>query len=49
MRKFVWNGDQEEEKIPFIALDMVCNPKKQGGVRLRKWNLVNKALGAKLM
>ena len=49
MWKFLWNGSKNEEKIPLIAWESLCKPKKIGGVGLRRWRDVNKALGAKLI
>ena len=49
MRNFLWNGAQEEDKISLLACDKLCKPKKYGGVGIKKWQLVNKALGAKLI
>ena len=49
MQKFLWNGTLNEEKIPLIGWDSLCKPKKSGGVSLRRWRDVNKALGVKLI
>ena len=49
MRKFLWNGVQEEDKIPLVAWDQLCKPKKYGGVGIRKLQIVNEVLGAKLI
>ena len=49
MQKFLWNGSQNEEKIPLIAWESLCKLKKIGGVGLRRWRDVNKALGEKLI
>lgn len=49
MRKFLWNGNQEQDKIPLMAWDKVCKPKGGGGVGLHDWKLINEAMGAKLV
>ncbi|XP_059068432.1 uncharacterized protein LOC131858952 [Cryptomeria japonica] len=48
MRKFLWNGNQEQDKILLMAWDKVCKPKGGGGAWLRDWRLINEAMGAKL-
>lgn len=49
MRKFLWNGNQEQDKTPLMAWDKVCKPKGGGGAWLHDWRLINKAMGAKLV
>ncbi|XP_057863868.1 uncharacterized mitochondrial protein AtMg00310-like [Cryptomeria japonica] len=49
MRKFFWNGANEQEKIPLLAWDKICQAKVRGGVGLRDWQKMNYALGAKLV
>lgn len=49
MRKFFWNGSNDQQRIPLVAWDKICNPKDAGGVGLRKWPIMNLALGAKLV
>lgn len=49
MQNVFWNGANEQDKIPLLAWDMICLAKDKGGVGLRDWNLMNEALGAKLV
>ena len=49
MRKFFWNGANEENKIPLLAWEKICRPKEEGGAGLRDWSCMNRALGAKLV
>lgn len=49
MRKFFWNGAIEQDKVPLLACDKICQAKVKGGVGLRNWNIMNEALGAKLV
>lgn len=49
MRKFLWNGKQDQDKIPLMAWDRVCKPKGGEGAGLRGWKLINEAMGAKLV
>ncbi|XP_059071301.1 uncharacterized protein LOC131865388 [Cryptomeria japonica] len=49
MRKFLWNGNQDQDKVPLMAWDRVCKPKGGGGVGLRDWKIINEAMGAKLV
>ncbi|XP_057815844.1 uncharacterized protein LOC131029396 [Cryptomeria japonica] len=49
MREFLWNGNQEQDKILLIAWDRVCKPKGGGGAGLCDWKLINEAMGAKLV
>lgn len=48
LKKFIWEGHKVEKKIPLINLDTTCLLKEDGGAGLRKMNLQNLALGAKL-
>ncbi|XP_059076416.1 uncharacterized protein LOC131875764 [Cryptomeria japonica] len=49
MKKFLWNGKQNQDKIPLMAWDRVYKPKGGGGVGLRDWKLINEAIVAKLL
>lgn len=49
MRNFFWNGKGEQDKIPLVAWDKVCQPRQVGGVGPRKWIFLNEAMGAKLI
>ena len=49
MQIFFWNGSNEGDKIYLIAWEKICQPKEEGGSGIRNWQLMNKALGAKLI
>lgn len=49
MRKFLWNGSEDKDKIPLLAWDKVCKANWAGGVGIRSWNQFNLAMGAKLV
>lgn len=49
MRKFIWNGKQDQDKIPLMAWDRVCKLKGGGGAGLCDWKLINEVMGAKLV
>ena len=48
-RKLFWNGSNDEDKIPLLAWEKICKPKEDGGAGIRNWEVMNKALGAKLV
>ncbi|XP_059070536.1 uncharacterized protein LOC131860177 [Cryptomeria japonica] len=48
LKKFLWEGSKETSRIPLINWEMAYMIKEEGGVGLRKMNLQNLALGAKL-
>ncbi|XP_059076311.1 uncharacterized protein LOC131875706 [Cryptomeria japonica] len=48
LRKFIWEGAKDVKRIPLISWDTMCLEKEEGGARLRKMDLQNMALGAKL-
>ncbi|XP_059073157.1 uncharacterized protein LOC131873980 [Cryptomeria japonica] len=48
LRKFVWEGAKDTKKIPLINWDTMCLLKEDGRAGLRKMELQNIALGAKL-
>ncbi|GLJ18020.1 hypothetical protein SUGI_0317720 [Cryptomeria japonica] len=48
LKKFIWEGAKEERRIPLINWDTACLVKEEGGAGLRKMDLQNVALGAKL-
>lgn len=48
LKKFVWDGAKDNRKIPLINWDTLCLIKEDGGASLRKMELQNSALGAKL-
>ncbi|XP_059066285.1 uncharacterized protein LOC131857616 [Cryptomeria japonica] len=48
LKKFLWEGSKEDMRIPLINWDTACMIKEEGGAGLRKMNLQNLALGAKL-
>ncbi|XP_059064660.1 uncharacterized protein LOC131054599 [Cryptomeria japonica] len=45
MRKFMWNGNEEHDKILLMAWDRVCKPKGGRGTSLCEWKLINEAMG----
>ena len=49
MRKLFWNSSLESDRIALLSWDKICQPKRWGDARLRDWNLMNLALGAKLV
>ena len=41
-RNFLWGGEGEYKRAPYVAWDSVCLPKKQGGLGIKhldKWNI----------
>ncbi|XP_059064981.1 uncharacterized protein LOC131067114 [Cryptomeria japonica] len=48
LKNFIWEGSKEEKKILLINWDTAYMLKEEGGAGLRKMNLQNLALGAKL-
>ncbi|GLJ41989.1 hypothetical protein SUGI_0869280 [Cryptomeria japonica] len=48
LKKFVWAGAKDNRKIPLINWDTLCLVKEDGGADLRKMEVQNSALGAKL-
>ncbi|XP_059064907.1 uncharacterized protein LOC131856958 [Cryptomeria japonica] len=48
LKRFIWEGSKEEKNIPLINWEIVCMLKAEGRTGLRKMNLYNLALGAKL-
>ncbi|XP_057857841.1 uncharacterized protein LOC131066955 [Cryptomeria japonica] len=48
LNKFVWYGAKDNRKIPLINSNTLCLIKEDGGVSLRKMELQNSALDAKL-
>ncbi|XP_059067666.1 uncharacterized protein LOC131858444 [Cryptomeria japonica] len=49
MKKSIWNGANDHDKIPLLAWDKIYQAKIKGGVGLRDWHKMNIALGAKLV
>ena len=49
MRNFSWNGSNEGDKIPLLAWENIYRSKDEGGVGIRNWQLMNKAMGEKLI
>ncbi|XP_057856252.2 uncharacterized mitochondrial protein AtMg00310-like [Cryptomeria japonica] len=47
-KKFLWEGSQKKKKIPLINWDTTCLIKLEGEAGLRKMDLHNRAIGAKL-
>ncbi|XP_059071290.1 uncharacterized protein LOC131864838 [Cryptomeria japonica] len=48
LKKFVWDGPKDNRKISLINWDTLCLIKEDEGVGLKKMELQNSALGAKL-
>ncbi|XP_057450142.1 uncharacterized protein LOC130741304 [Lotus japonicus] len=44
LRTFLWGGVEGHRKLAWIKWDVVCKPKKLGGLGIKNWNLFNKAL-----
>ena len=41
-RRFLWSGHESGDKMALVAWDLICKPRKQGGLdfkRLHNWNL----------
>ena len=34
-RNFLWRGDQDNKKIPWVKWDIVCLPKSKGGLGIK--------------
>lgn len=48
LKFFIWEGSKEVKKIPLINWDIICLPKGSDGAGLRRMEIKNLALGAKL-
>jgi len=48
-RNFLWGAHESCKKIPYVAWDNICKPKKYGGLGLRNLDAWNKASLAKLV
>ena len=46
-REFLWGGSGPEKKIPLVSWDIVCSEKNKGGVGLKSFSKLNKALLSK--
>ena len=46
-RAFQWGHDLGEKRMHLVNWDMVCKPKREGGLALRKFGLMNQAMLAK--
>lgn len=46
-KRFLWLGVEEKKRLPLIGWNLVCRPKKAGGLGLRRIRMVNKILLAK--
>lgn len=48
-RNFLWSGNSDYKKAPYIAWDHVCRPKKHGGLGIKDPEAWNQATIAKLV
>ncbi|XP_074300571.1 uncharacterized protein LOC141631848 [Silene latifolia] len=48
-RNFLWDGGTEYRRAPLVVWDMVCRPKKEGGLGLQDVEMWNKALVGRLV
>ncbi|CAN1824009.1 Putative ribonuclease H protein At1g65750 [Linum perenne] len=48
IRRFVWGGSNDQRKIHLVSWDVICRPKSQGGLGLRKASELNGAFNMKL-
>ena len=48
-RNFLWGGDAGYKRVPYIAWETLCTPRKQGGLGVKNLNLWNIACIAKLV
>ncbi|XP_026416700.1 uncharacterized protein LOC113312161 [Papaver somniferum] len=48
IRNFLWTGDPSKRKSVVLKLDKVCSPFEEGGLGLRRLEIMNKALLMKL-
>ena len=46
-RAFWWGHDQSERKLHLVSWDKICRPRKEGGLGLKKFGLMNQAMLAK--
>ena len=46
-RAFWWGHDQSERKLHLVSCDKICRPRKEGGLGLKKFGLMNQAMLAK--
>ncbi|CAA7014435.1 unnamed protein product [Microthlaspi erraticum] len=47
-QNFVWGSTAEKRKQHLVGWDKVCSPKTEGDLGIRKVNIMNKALVAKV-
>ena len=48
-KNFLWAESENYNRTPYVAWDIVCTPKKQGGLGVKNLNLWNIACVAKLV
>lgn len=46
-RVFWWGHDLNERKLHLVSWDKICRPRKEGGLGLKKFGLMNQAMLAK--
>ena len=44
VRSFWWGHDTGQRKIPLINWDTICKPKKEGGLGIKKFDILNQAM-----
>lgn len=47
-RNFLWSGDANRSKLTCVSWDLICKSKVAGGLGIRSFKIMNKALIAKL-
>ncbi|KHN48760.1 Putative ribonuclease H protein, partial [Glycine soja] len=43
-RNFMWGGNQDHKKIPWVKWDVICLPKNDGGLGIKDISKFNEAL-----
>ena len=38
-RNFLWGGNENHQKTPYVAWEKLCTPKRQGGLGVKNLNL----------
>lgn len=48
MKRSVWGAGEQKRSIHWVSWEVLCSPKKMGGVGLKKAEIMNMAFLAKL-